>query len=67
MMLFDADNVQAVTDETSVLILVIVDDTLWWKNNQGIHYPWKVLILVIVDDTLWVQIVMDRGLIKHVS
>ena len=38
-----------------VLILVVVEDSLWHhsRNSRGIAENYHVLILVVVEDSLW--------------
>ena len=38
---------------SSVLILVLMEDTLWDKKKFGSKIQKPVLILVLMEDTLW--------------
>ena len=54
MILFDRINLEVLPLKCIVLILVLVDDTLWLEWEAFFSFvKEKVLILVLVDDTLW--------------
>ena len=36
-----------------VLILILLEDTLWGNYCNGESSPWCVLILILLEDTLW--------------
>ena len=49
-------------DLIMVLILVVVEDSLWPLNTAGcVGVVASVLILVVVEDILWQREKQDRG------
>ncbi len=63
MILSDAIGANTKLELFSVLILVLMDDTLWSTTNTAKENPFVVLILVLMDDTLWFQFIDENTIV----